>query len=103
MSSQLIQDSGKFTPRVKEMKATKQLVVFKVKQLVAPGVGRMVFKIVALPSYFHFVGSEAKVSHAKRKFVFPYLGILYLAPGIPNPYLNFKLCRREIIPLARRN
>ena len=41
--------------------------------------------------------------HAKRKFVSSCLGILYLAPGIPNPYLNFKLFRRENIPLVLRN
>ena len=61
------------------------------------------FKIVALPSCFHFVGSEEKVSRAKRKFVYSCLGIIYLAPGISNPYVNFKSCRRKIIPLAPRN
>ena len=62
-----------------------------------------IFKIVALLSYFHFVGSEEKVSCAKRKFVLLCLGILYLAPGISNPYLNFKFCRRKIIPLLPQN
>ena len=102
-SSPLIRYSGKLTPRVKGMKSTKQWVGFQVKQWVAPGVGRSVFKILALPSYFHFVSSEEKVSRAKRKFVSSYLGILYLALGISNPYLNFKLRRHKIIPLAPRN
>ena len=61
------------------------------------------FKIAVLPSCFHFVGSEGKMSCAKSKFVSSCLGILYLAPGISNPYLNFKLRWREIIPLAPRN
>ena len=59
--------------------------------------------VVALPSYFHFVGSEEKVSRAKRIFISSYLGILYLAPVISNPYLNFKLRRRKIIMLAPQN
>ena len=33
---------------------------------------------------FHFVGSEEKVSRAKRKLVSSCLGIIYLAPGISN-------------------
>ena len=47
-----------------------------------------------------FSGSEEKVSQAKRKFVSLYLDILYLAPKISNPYLNFKLQSRENNPLA---
>ena len=61
------------------------------------------FKIAALPSCFHSIGSEEKVSRAKRKLVSSCLGILYPAPGILNPYLNFKLFRRKVIPLAPRN
>ena len=52
------------------------------------------FKIAVLLSCFHFVGSEEKASSAKRKIVSPCLGILYLAPRISKPYLNFKLRRR---------
>ena len=59
--------------------------------------------MVALPSYFHSVGLEEKVSRAKSKFVSSYLGMLYLAPRISNPYLNLKLRRREIILLAPQN
>ena len=60
-------------------------------------------RTVALPSYFHFAVLEEKVSRAKGKFVSSYLGILYLAPGILNRYLNFKLRRPKIVPLAPRN
>ena len=60
-------------------------------------------KIVELPSYFHFVDSEEKVSRAMRKFVSSYLGILYLAPVISNPYLNFKLRGNKNTPLAPHN
>ena len=35
--------------------------------------------------FFHFVGSEEKVSRAKRKLVSSCLGIIYLMPGISNP------------------
>ena len=59
--------------------------------------------MVALPSYFDSFGSEDKVSHAKRKLVSLYIGVLYLAPGISNPYLNFKIRRSEIIPLVPWN
>ena len=58
------------------------------------------FKIAVLPSCFHFVGSEEKVSGAKRKSVSSCLGIIYLASGISNPYLSFKSHQRENIPLA---
>ena len=103
LSSRVIRDSGKLTPRVKGMKVTEQWVGFHVKQWVAQGVVRWVFKIAALPPCFHFVGSEEKVSRAKRKLVFSCLGIIYLAPGISNPYLNFKSRRRRIILLAPWN
>ena len=43
------------------------------------------FKIAVLLSCFHFVGSEEKVSRAKRKLISSCLGIIYLAPGISNP------------------
>ena len=46
------------------------------------------FKIVALPSYFHFVELDEKVSRTKRKFVSSYIGILYFAPKTLNLYLN---------------
>ena len=62
-----------------------------------------IFKIAVLPSCFHFVGSGGKVSRSKSKFVSSCLGILYLAPVISNPYLNFKLRRRKIIPMAPLN
>ena len=61
------------------------------------------FKIAALPSHFHFVGSGERVSCAKRKLVSSYLGKLYLAPKILNPYLNFNKCpaeTSELFPLA---
>ena len=61
------------------------------------------FKIAVLLSCFHFVGSEEKVSSAKRNFVSSCLGIIYLAPVISNPYFNFKSRRRKIIPLASQN
>ena len=44
-----------------------------------------------------------KMSHAKRKFISSYLGILYIPPGISNLYLNFKLRRRKILWLALRS
>ena len=52
------------------------------------------FKIVSFLSCFHFVGSKEKLSRTNRKFVSACLDILYLAPEIPNPYLNYKLGRR---------
>ena len=44
-----------------------------------------IFKIAVLPSCFHFVVSEEKVSREKMKLVSSCLGIIYLAPGISNP------------------
>ena len=44
-----------------------------------------------------------KVIRSKEKFVSLYFGILYLAPEIKNPYLNFILRWCEIPPLALRN
>ena len=82
LSYRVTQDSGKLTPMVKGTKAKNQWVGFYVKQWVAQGVGRRVFKIVALPSCFHFNGLEEKVSHAIRKFVSSCLGILYHPPVI---------------------
>ena len=71
------------------------------KQWVAKVVGRRVCKISAITSCFHFVGSEETVSRAKREFVSSCLCILYLAPGISNPYLNFKSLFEFQIPLAQ--
>ena len=44
-----------------------------------------------------------KTSLAKGKSISSDLGILYPAPKISNPNLNFKFCLREILPLAPRN
>ena len=46
--------------------------------------GTEVFKFAVLLSCFHFVGSEEKVSRAKRKLVSSCIGIIYLVPGISN-------------------
>ena len=39
----------------------------------------------------------------KEKFVSSYLGILYLAPKISNPYMNFEIRRHKNIALAPWN
>ena len=95
LSSRVIRDSRKLTPRVKGTKETKQWVGFQVKQWVAQGLERRVFKLAVLSSCFHFVGSEEKVSRAKRKLVSSCLGIIYLAPIISNPK-GAKLSRRHL-------
>ena len=50
-----------------------------------------------------FCPIRRKVSLAKGKSISSYLGILYPAPKISSPNLNFKLCWRKILPLAPRN
>ena len=88
LSSRVIRDSRKFTPRVKVLKEMKQQVGFQVKQKV----GRRFFKLEVLSFCFHSVGSEEKVIRMKRKLVSLCLGIVYLALGISNP-VGAKLSR----------
>ena len=50
------------------------------------------FKNIGTCPFFRFVGSEEKMSRAKKKLVSSCLGITYLAPGISNP-VGAKLSR----------
>ena len=60
--------------------------------------GTEVFKIVPLPSFFHFVGSEEKMSRAKKKFVPSCIVIIYLAPGIFKPLFEFQTLQMQNYP-----
>ena len=52
---------------------------------------------------FSTLYAHKKSEPCKEKPVSSYLGILYPAPKIWNPNLNFKLCWHKILPLAPRD
>ena len=66
-------------------------------------VGTEVFLIVATSVCCPLCRLSRKVSFAKRKYISPGPGILYPAPKISDPNLNFKLRWRKILSLAPWN
>ena len=65
--------------------------------------GRRNFKSIETSFCFPLRRLRRNVRRSKEKSVSSDLGILYPAPEIWNPNLNFKICWREILLLAPRN